>query len=94
MKADLQSLAKVLLPLTDGERQALSALDWLERAANLPDSIRTYFWDKLERAADAVLPGAEREPLRGHTDVSLYRAAFTKHFARRRTLQSGGDETP
>ena len=57
---------------------------WLEREANLPDSIKTYFWKKLERVADAVLPQAERERLLGCTAVSRYREAFNLHFARRR----------
>ncbi len=92
MKADLQALAKMLLPLSEAEAEALAALDWLERDANLPDSIKAYFWDKLERAAEAVLPVAEREPLGGRADVSLYRTAFNQHFARRRALREGDDE--
>lgn len=92
MKADLQALAKMLLPLSEAEAEALAALDWLERDANLPDSIRAFLWDKLERAADAVLPEAERERLRGRDDSSLYRAAFNEHFARRRALRESGDE--
>ena len=88
MKVDLQALSKVLLPLTDSEMQALSAFEWLEREANLPDSIKTFFWNNLERAADAVLPATERQSLRGCVDVSLYRAAFNIHFARRRANET------
>ena len=93
MKADPQALPKMLLPLSDAEAEALAALEWLERDANLPASIETFFWDKLERAADAVLPEDEREPLRGCADVSVYRAAFNEHFARRRALRASGDGT-
>jgi hypothetical protein len=89
MKADLQALSKILMPLTDGEIEVLSAFEWLERDANLPDGIKTFFWNKLERAADALLPKAERERLRGCDDVSRYRAAFNSHFERRRA-----NETP
>lgn len=93
MKADLPALAKVLLPLSDSESEALAALEWLERETNLPASIKTFFWGKLEQAADATLPEAEREALRGGCDVGLYRAAFNEHFARRRAMRGGGDET-
>jgi len=86
--AGLQALPKVLLPMSDSEMEALSAFEWLEREANLPDSIKTFFWNKLERAADVVLPEVERESLRGCTDVSLYRAAFDVHFARRRANET------
>lgn len=88
MKADLQALSKLLLPLTDSESEALAAFEWLEREANLPASIKAFFWDKLERAADAVLPEAERDSLCGCADVSLYRAAFNTHFARRRANET------
>lgn len=71
MKANLDALSRLLMPLTDGESQALGALEWLERDANLPNSIKAFFWDKLERAADVVLAEAEREPLRNCADVSL-----------------------
>lgn len=81
-----------MLPLSDSEGEALNALDWLGREAKLPASIETYFWDKLQRASDVVLSEAEREPLLGHADVSLYRTAFNNHFARRRALRVGGDE--
>lgn len=84
MKTDLQALSKVLMPMSDSEAEALGAFEWLEREANLPDSIKTFFWVKLEQAVDAVLPAVERESLRGCVDVSLYRAAFNEHFARRR----------
>jgi hypothetical protein len=94
MKADLQALAKVLLPLSEGESEALAALEWLERETNLPVSINTFFWGRLERAADATLPETEREALRGCCDVGLYRAAFNEHFARRREMRGRGDETP
>lgn len=91
-KAALQALAKVLSPLSAAEAEARAALDWLEREVNPPESIKVFFWEKLERAADAVLPVAERAQLRGRGDVSPYRAAFSEHFARRRGLREGGDE--
>lgn len=90
----MQALAKLLLPLSDSESEALAAFEWLEREANLPASIENFFWGKLERASDATLPEAEREALRGRRDVGLYRAAFNEHFARRRALRVGGNETP
>lgn len=88
MKANLRALSKVLLPLTDGEAEALGALEWLEREQNLPESIRAFFMTKLERAVDAVLPPAEREALKECSDVSRFRAALGDHFERRGKLRT------
>jgi hypothetical protein len=84
MKANLRALSKVLLPLTDGEADALGALEWIEREQNLPESIRAFFMAKLERAVGVVLPAAEREALRNCADVSRFRAALGDHFEGRR----------
>lgn len=88
MKANLRALSRVLLPLTDGEADAIGALEWLEREQNLPESIRTLFMAKLERAADAVLPPAQRETLKGCSDVTRFRAALGDHFERRGKLRT------
>lgn len=88
MKANLRALSRVLLPLTDGEADAIGALEWLEREQNLPESIRAFFMAKLERAADAVLPPAQREALKGCSDVSRFRAALGDHFERRGKLRT------
>ncbi len=77
--------------MTDGERRVLNSLDWLERDADLPDSIRSYFSGGLETAACVVLPAEQHEPSRGCADVSLYRAAFDMHSARRRALSDEAD---
>ncbi|MES1264336.1 MAG: BPSL0761 family protein [Variovorax sp.] len=84
MEAGVRALPKGLLPMTDDEMQAMSAVDWLERDVDLPDSIRAYFWDSLERLADSLLLEAEGAPLRAKGDVRLYRDALLLHFARRR----------
>jgi hypothetical protein len=76
------------MPLTESEAEALGALEWLEREQNLPESIRTFFMAKLERAVDAVLPRAEREALTGCSDVRRFRAALGDHFARRHKLRT------
>lgn len=87
MKGNLRALSKVLLPLTDGEAQALGALEWLERDQNLPESIRASFMATLERAVGAVLPPAERGALQNCADVSRFRAALGDHFEGRRKLR-------
>jgi hypothetical protein len=73
--------------MTDDEMQAMSALDWLERDADLAASVKAYFWDRLERSAGSVLPEAEGAPLGAKGDVRWYREALLLHFARR-----GADE--
>lgn len=88
MKANLRALSKVLLPLTDGEAEALGALEWLEREQNLPDSLRAFFMAKLERAVDAVLPSAQLEALKVCSDVSRFRAALGDHFEKRGKLRT------
>ena len=91
MNVKLAELAKIMLAMSEGEMKAVVALDWLEQDTNLPDSIRKFFWAKLERAADAVLPTSESEPLRGCGDVTRYRVAFDAHFARRSAARRGID---
>ena len=83
MEAGVRALPKGLLPMTDDEMRAMSALDWLERDADLPDSVRAYFWDRLERSAGSFLSEAEGAPL-GEKRVRWYREALLLHFARRR----------